>query len=278
MVRRIILPVALAIGVFTLTLQADDSECLRNFKERGAMLIGQRWSTTITLPNAAAATVRVAIVEHLKSGEWLISVADDTRIEAQERVSRDNPSRFAAVITAADEGLAVELSFKNAPMISVDDKQVKDFLCAVAETATLAATPANKAVEPELDLVVQDILAHQKVMFYAALQHNTTLLDKHIADDAILFYDGKPHTKTMYLAAVMEAPIVAAQVKSTYSNIASRTVGDAIEVTATSIVSRQAQGRWKDIYEWRGTFKCKKVNNDWILLASTELYSKALVK
>ena len=112
----------------TCILRGEDLDCIKNFKERGAMLVGQRWSTEITIPSGDLNRVRSAIVEHLRAGEWKVFAVEDGRVEAQQRDG--NSTTFMADIRAADGGLTVELSFKNPPMISVDERHVKGFLCA----------------------------------------------------------------------------------------------------------------------------------------------------
>ena len=146
----------------------------------------------------------------------------------------------------------------------------------MAETATLATRPSLNSDEPELDLTVQDILAHEKIMLAAALQHNTALLDKHIADDAILVYEGKQRTKRMYLAEMLEQPMVPAQVKSTHSNVIWKKENDVVEVTFTSVLSVRVTGRWKDVYESRGTSRYRKVDGEWVLMGYTSVYAKKL--
>ena len=80
------------------------------------MLVGQRWSTSVTIPQADPALVRTAIVEHLRAGEWKVFAVEDNRVEAQQRDG--NSTTFMALITSSQSELTLELSFKNPPMIS----------------------------------------------------------------------------------------------------------------------------------------------------------------
>lgn len=128
----------------------------------------------------------------------------------------------------------------------------------------------------QLDLVVEDILAQDKLTLQALMHHDMTYLEKHIADDAIFTSNGKQRTKRMLLAQAMEQQEPPKPVKSRYSAVSSKTTGDIVEVTATATLSIQAGASWKDFYETRETTKYRKVNGEWVMLGGTTLYQKPL--
>jgi hypothetical protein len=128
----------------------------------------------------------------------------------------------------------------------------------------------------QLDLVVEDILAQDKLTLQAMLHHDGAYLDKHIADDAIFTSGGKKMTKRMFIAQVMEQQAPPVAVKSRYSAVSSTVTGDTVEVTSTATLSAQIRGGWKDFQEVRGTTKYKKVNGEWVMLGGTNEYEKQL--
>ena len=152
----------------------------------------------------------------------------------------------------------------------------------ISLTAAGAVQPVapgtGQEAEQQLDLVVEDILAQNKISLQANVRRDTAYFDKHIADDAIfLKSDGKRQTKRMLIAQLMEQPAVKRPVKSRYSKVSSKTTGDIVEVTATTILSIQTEdGKWQDFYEVRGTDKYKKANGEWIMLGGTSEYAKPL--
>src|SRR4051812_34402711 len=81
-------------------------------------------------------------------------------------------------------------------------------------------------------LVVEDLLAHDRMAVQALMRHDIEFLSKHIADDAIYTGLGKKLTKRMYLASVMEQPVVTAPVKTRYSNVSTRVKDGVVELTA----------------------------------------------
>lgn len=129
----------------------------------------------------------------------------------------------------------------------------------------------------QLDIVVEDILAQDKLTLQAMLHHDSAYLDKHIADDAIFTRsDGKKQTKRMLIAEVMEQQAPPVAVKSRYSSVSSTVAGDTVEVTSTATLSAQVRGGWKDFQEVRGTTKYKKVNGEWVMLGGSNAYEKQL--
>jgi hypothetical protein len=162
-------------------------------------------------------------------------------------------------------------------MISVREKDVKNFLCAVAETARMSILPRNGQSESSenIDLVVEDILAHDKLVLQAMFRHDTDFLEKHIADDALFTAsDGKKYTKRMVLASVLEGPVVRHQVKARHSDVNSTQIDGIISVTATTTVSVYVNGRWKDAYESRGTGRYRNVDGEWISVGGETLYQR----
>jgi len=147
----------------------------------------------------------------------------------------------------------------------------------VASISTCALT-ALAAGEIPPDLVVQDLLAHDRLAVQALMHRDIDFLSKHIADDAIYVYaaDGKRLTKRMYLATVLEQPLVKASVRTRHRDVSARVKGGVIELTATAIISVYVNGRWKDVFEGRGIGRYKKVKGEWISLGGTYLYSKRL--
>ncbi|HEV7487309.1 MAG TPA: nuclear transport factor 2 family protein [Thermoanaerobaculia bacterium] len=130
---------------------------------------------------------------------------------------------------------------------------------------------------PQLDLVVEDILAQDKLTLQAMLHHDSAYLDKHIADDAIFTKSGgKKQTKRMLIAEIMEQQAPPVAVKSRYSSVSSTVTGDTVEVTSTATLSAQMRGGWKDFEEVRSTTKYKKVNGEWVMLGGSNAYEKQL--
>lgn len=139
-----------------------------------------------------------------------------------------------------------------------------------------SSTASNATPEPPLDLVIEDILAQDKLTLQAMLQQDMAYLSKHIADDAVFTSKGKQLTKRMLLAQVMEQQKPPAPVKSRYTNTTSKTVGDVVEVTTTSTLSIQVGGNWRDFLEVRGTTKYRKIDGEWVMLGGTNEYEKPL--
>jgi hypothetical protein len=139
-----------------------------------------------------------------------------------------------------------------------------------------AAVGAIGAADQKLDLVVEDILAQDKMTLQAILHHDMAYLDKHIASDAIFTTGGKQLTKRMLLAHVMEQQVPPAPVRTRYSSVSSKTTGDVVEVTSTATLSMQIRGNWKDFFEVQSTTKYKKIDGEWVMLASSNAYEKPL--
>lgn len=137
------------------------------------------------------------------------------------------------------------------------------------------ATPGGQPAEQQLDLVVEDILAQDKLTLRAMMHHDMAYLDRHISDDAVFKSGGKQLTKRMLIAQVMEQQ-QPNPVRSRYSAVSSTTTGDVVEVTATTTLSMQTDGGWKDFYEVRGTTKYKKIEGEWVMLGGTNEYEKPL--
>jgi len=154
-------------------------------------------------------------------------------------------------------------------------------LTAVDASQTLAQsspTSGTQEADQKLDLVVQDILAQDKLTLQATLSHDMAYLDKHIAADAIFKSNGKERTKRMLLAQIMEQQKPSRPIRSRHSAVSSKTTGDVVEVTATTTMSVQTDGGWVDFVETRGTANYKNVNGEWVMLNGSIEYEKSLKK
>jgi ketosteroid isomerase-like protein len=107
-------------------------------------------------------------------------------------------------------------------------------------------------------------------------QRDKAYFDRHIADDAVFTSSGKQLTKRMVIAQIMEQAPMSGPVRSRFSNVSSRTTGDVVEVTATTTLSTQSGGGWRDFYEIRGTTRYKKIGGEWVMLEGSNEYEKPL--
>jgi hypothetical protein len=144
------------------------------------------------------------------------------------------------------------------------------------DLAATTAPGASQEFAQELNVVIEDILAQDKLTLQAVFQQDMVYLREHIADDALFFSAGKKLTKRMLLAQVSEQQRMGGPVRSRYSNTTSKTVGDVVEVTTTSTLSMQVQGNWRDFFEIRGTTKWRKVDSEWVILGTSNEYEKPL--
>jgi ketosteroid isomerase-like protein len=147
---------------------------------------------------------------------------------------------------------------------------------AVGQTSSGAAVlnaPVNVA---ESDLVVQDILAQDKLILQATLRHDLEYLDKHITADARFKSGDKVLTKHMLLAAIIEQKTLDRPVRTRYSAVTSQVAGDVVNVTATVTLSLETSSGWRDFLEIRATTGYKKIAQEWVIVASENEYEKPL--
>lgn len=149
-------------------------------------------------------------------------------------------------------------------------------LPASADRASSTSLGGSDAESQQLDPVVEDILAQDKLTLQAMVRHDMAYLDRHIANDGVFTSGGKQLTKRMLIAQIMEQQSPPKPVKSRYSAVTSTTTGDVVELTCTATLSIQSTGGWRDFYEVRGTTKYRKIEGEWVMLSGTNEYEKPL--
>lgn len=154
----------------------------------------------------------------------------------------------------------------------LDGRGIKLSTDTESSSAAVGSAPGGGKV----DLVIEDILAQEKLTLQAMVQKDMSYLSKHIADDAIFTSKEKQLTKRMVLAQVMEQGKFPGPIRSRYSNTTSKTVEDVVEVTTTTTLSVQIDGNWRDFLETRDTTHFRKVDGEWVILRSTNEYEKPL--
>lgn len=127
-------------------------------------------------------------------------------------------------------------------------------------------------------LETEDLLAQERISIAAILHHDLDFLRKYIAGDAMFTIRGKKYTKRMFLATVVEAPVVNAAVKSRFRDVKTNVAGGVVTLSGVVTTSAFLQGRWQDLLEGRFVERFRRVHGEWVLLGGESLGSRTLLE